>query len=291
MNFIERKTLDVNTTHAILQDAYDALPQLMSRLAPGGWEESSFHQELMDSRKLFYDCYLESDSASVWETDSSSDVSAHVDQPEEKLSLDDYLYICFPPIGYDYLELFYLISCMLTEITFVSNLYRNHDGDMYYFDEMTMEDLVIQLAHENGEIDKNWADLMVFTFSPPYMEAMELHYCLEVLFRILLKHGFQLDYWHNEILQVVDLQNVYQELLFSNLDAHEKEQRRESVKADINAILRTYDSSAIDPLDLPAIIEMFNLREVCPIVLAYLHAYGEFPKGYPYLLTEYQGYL
>ena len=210
---------------------------------------------------------------------------------EEEMSLEQYLYICFPPLDNDYLELFYIVSSILAEITFVSNLYREHEIGMYYFDEIEFEDIVVQLAHQNGQIDKDWAEVMVFAFPAPYLDDMEVHYCLEVLFSILMKHGFQLDYWHNELLNIVDLQKMYQEILFSSLDDQEKEQQREIIKEDIRAVLRDYDRSIIDPLDLPAIIAMFNRREVCPIVLAYLHVYHEFPKGYPYLLTDYQGYL
>lgn len=291
MKFVNNKKLNSKTTYAILQDTYDAVPQLMRLLAPDGWQKSSFHQELMNFRRLLYDEYLSTDENRLLATElniycKNDDIST-----EEKMSLEQYLYICFPPLGNDYLELFYIVSSVLAEITYVSNLYRDHEIGMYYFDEIAIEDIVIQLAHENKQIDKDWAELMVFAFPVPYLDEMEVHYCLEVLFSILMKHGFKLDYWHNDLLNIVDLQKMYQEILYSNLAYQDKERQREIIKEDICTILREYNRSVIDPLDLPAIIAMFNRREVCPIVLAYLHVYDEFPKGYPYLLIDYHGYL
>lgn len=291
MKFENNKKLDSKTTYAILQDTYDAVPQLMQLLAPAGWRESSFHQELMTCRKLFYDDYLKTNGDWPKETEPNFYYANQDISTEEEMSLEQYLYICFPPLGNDYLELFYIVSSVLAEITYVSSLYRAHEIGMYYFDEIAIEDIVIQLAHENKQIDKDQAEVMVFAFPVPYLDEMEVHYCLEVLFFILMKHGFKLDYWHNDLLNIADLQKMYQEILYSNLAYQDKERQREIIKEDICTILREYDRSVIDPLDLPTIIAMFNRREVCPIVLAYLHIYDEFPKGYPYLLTDYHGYL
>lgn len=291
MKFENNKKLDLKTTYAILQDTYNAVPQLMRLLAPAGWQKSSFHQELMNFRRLLYDDYLSTDENRLLATELNIYCKNDDMSTEEEISLEQYLYICFPPLDNDYLELFYIVSSLLFEITYVSNLYQDHEIGMYYFDEIAIEDVVIQLAHENKQIAKDWAEVMVFAFPVPYLDEMEVHYCLEILFSILMKHGFKLDYWHNDLLNIVDLQHIYQEILYSNLAYEEKDRQRETIKEDIRAVLRDYDKSDIDPLDLPAIIAMFNRREVCPIVLAYLHVYHEFPKGYPYLLTDYQGYL
>lgn len=291
MKFENNKKLDSKTTYAILQDTYYAVPQLMKRLAPAGWRKSSFHQELMNYRRLLYDEYLSTDQNRLSGSEPVFHCTYDDISKEEEMSLEQYLYICFPPLDNDYLELFYIVSSALAEITYVSSLYQDNSIGMYYFDDIAIEDMVIQLAHQNGQIDKDRAEVMVFAFPVPYLDEMEVHYCLEVLFSILMKHGFQLDYWHNELLNIVDLQKMYQEILYSNLAYQDKERQREIIKEDIRAVLRDYDRSVIDPLDLPAIIAMFNRREVCPLVLAYLHVYHEFPKGYPYLLTDYQGYL
>ena len=291
MKFENNKKLDSKTTYAILQDTYEAVPQLMRLLAPAGWQKSSFHQELMNFRRLLYDDYLSTDENRLLATELNIYCKNDDMSTEEEISLEQYLYICFPPLDNDYLELFYIVSSLLFEITYVSNLYQDHEIGMYYFDEIAIEDIVIQLAYDNKQIDKDWAEVMVFAFPVPYLDDMEVHYCLEVLFSILMKHGYKLDYWHNDLLNIVDLQHMYQEILYSNLAYEEKERQRETIKEDIHAVLRDYVRSDIDPLNLPTIIAMFNRREVCPIVLAYLHIYHEFPKGYPYLLTDYQGYL
>lgn len=291
MKFENNKKLDSKTTYAILQDTYDAIPQLLRLLAPAGWQESFFHQELMNYRKILYEEYLSTDENRLSGSELTIYFKSDDTSTEKKMSLEQYLYMCFPPLGNDYLELFYIVSSILAEITYVSNLYQDHEIGTYYFDEIAIEDFVIQLTYEKKQIDKDRAEAMVFAFPVPYLDDMEVHYCLEVLFSILMKHGFKLDYRHNDLLNIVDLQHMYQEILYSDLAYEDKERQREIIKEDISEVLRLYDRSVIDPLDLPAIIAIFNRREVCPLVLAYLHVYHEFPKGYPYLLTDYQGYL
>ena len=83
---------------------------------------------------------------------------------------------------------------------------------------------------------------------------------------------------------------MYWAILYGDLDYEEKDSRRERIKSDISEILQRYDRTYIDPLDLSSIVDLFNRRWVCPFVLAYLHVYDEFPKGYPYLFSDYDGY-
>lgn len=287
MKFENNKKLNSKITHDILQDIYDAIPVAMAHLAPAGWKLSSFHQELMACRQVFYNDYRNEDTNQNNGQEGNSMLLDYTPLPENEMSMEEYLYITFPPLHNDYLELFYILSCILLDITFVSNLYRPHVSEFYYFDEIDFEDLVIQVAHENNQIDKEWAEVMVFAFPPPYLDEMEVHHCLEVLFSILKRHGFELDYYHNELLGIAELQRLHEDLLFRDLDAAEKEKQRQQVKTDILDILYDYDRTPIDPLDFQAIIALFNRRAVCPLVLAYLHVYHEFPTGYPYQLTDY----
>lgn len=288
MKFENNKKLSSQITHDILQDMYDAVPAVMKLLAPNGWEESSFHQELMACRQLFYNDYRNENTNWNINFENTSIPPEYGPQLENEMSMEEYLYITFPPLHNDYLELFYILTCILLEITFVSNLYQDHGSELYYFDEIDFEDLVIRVAHENNQIDKDWAEVMVFAFPPPYLDEMEVHHCLEVLFSILKRHGFKLDYYHNVLMSIAELQRLHEDLLFRDLDAEEKEKQRQQVETDILEILYDYDRAPIDPLDLRAVIDLFNRREVCPLVLAYLHIYHEFPTGYPYLLEDYE---
>ncbi|WP_312790465.1 hypothetical protein [Sphingobacterium sp.] len=286
MKFEHNHKLNAKITHDILRETYNAVPTLMKQLAPEGWTASSFHQELMAARQEFYNEYLNNQKNYPISHDSHSPT-------EDKkssfapLTLEEYLSPAFPPLYNDYLELFYILSCVLVEITFASTLYRDHDPEGYYFDDIAFEDMVIQVAYENKQIDKDGADVMHAAFPAPYLDEMDLHSCLEVLFGILKKYGFKLDYYHDELLDIVELQRLHEELLFRDLDAEEKEKQRTEVRADILAVLYAYGCEATDPLDLHAIIDFFNRRLVCPLVLGYLHVYHEFPMGYPYRLEDY----
>ncbi|MNJ92227.1 hypothetical protein D3C87_98930 [compost metagenome] len=287
MKFENNKKLNSKITHDILQDVYDAVPAMMKLLAPNGWEGSSFHQELMACRQLFYNDYRNEDTNQNNDQEGNSILSEYGPHPENEMSMEEYLYITFPPLHNDYLELYYILICILLEITFVSNLYQDHGSELFYLDEIDLEEMVIRIAHKNGQISEDWAEVMNFAFPPPYLDEMEVHYCLEVLFSILKRHGFKLDYYHNELLSIAELQRLHEDLLFRNLDVEEKEKQRQQVQTDILEILYEYDRTPIDPFDFRAIIDLFNRRAVCPLVLAYLHVYHEFPTGYPYRLTDY----
>ncbi len=287
MKFENNKKLNSKITHDILQDIYDAIPVAMAHLAPAGWKLSSFHQELMACRQVFYNDYRNEDTNQNNGQEGNSMLLDYTPLQENEMSMEEYLYITFPPLHNDYLELFYILSCILLDITFVSNLYQPDVPGIYYFDEIDLEEMVIQVAHENGQISKDWAAIMNFAFPPPYLDDMEVHYCLEVLFSILKRHGFKLDYYHDELMGIAELQQLHEDLLFRDLDAEEKEKQRQQVIADILEILYAYGRTAIDPLDFRAVLDLFNRRAVCPLVLAYLHVYHEFPTGYPYQLTDY----
>lgn len=290
MKFNNNKILDTKITQAILQDAYDAVPQLMTLLAPQGWQESPFHQELMACRYELYHEFLQMDGFLPTYTENRRSDSDKGPEAETTLSFDEYLYLTFPPIGNDHLELFYILSNILIEITFTSALYQDHEFDAYYFEEVLCEGIMIQLAHVNNQVDKEWANIAFTAIPPPYLDEMDVHHCLELLFTILKKHGFKLDYWHGELLYIVELQDMYWAILYGDLDYEEKDSRRQQIKSDISEILERYDSTYTDPLNLSSIVDLFNRRWVCPFVLAYLHVYDDFPKGYPYLLSDYEGY-
>lgn len=290
MKFNNNKKLGTKIIQAILQDTYEAVPQLMTLLAPEGWRESSFHQELMVCRYEFYHEFLHVDDYPSTGIDFRRSETDQEITSEPPLSFDEYLYLTFPPIGNDHLELFYILSSILIEITFTSALYRDHEFDAYYFDEVQCEGIMIQLAYVNNQVDKEWANIAFTAIPPPYLDEMDVHHCLELLFTILKKHGFKLDYWHGELLYIVELQDMYWAILYGDLDSEEKDSRCQQIKSDISEILERYDSSYIDPLNLSSIVDLLNRRWVCPFVLAYLHIYDDFPKGYPYLLSDYEGY-
>lgn len=288
MELDDSQKLNPELVKIMLQEAYEALPTLMTKLAPRGWERSTFHKELMDTRRLYYKDYLKSIKKSKKRPPAELPRKDDEDDFDpDQMSMEEYLYIIFPPFHNDKLELFYILSCLLLEITLVSNLYRADDPDFYHFDERKFEDTVFQIAYQNKEISKEWADVMVFSYPVPFLDEIELHYCLEVLFNILKKQGFQLIYWHDELLFIAQQQEKYAELLYAGLEDQDKEQKRERILGSIQLVLHAFDKGTIDPLNLSAIINLYNRYEICPIVLAYLHVYGEFPKGYPYRLEHY----
>lgn len=282
----ENSKISASTMACILQEVYDAVPVLMDTLAPEGWAQSPFGQGFMDIRQSFYDEYRndfdENKSRGYFVNQEWFDPS-----DEEPMSIEEYLYIIFPPFHNDTLELFYILCCALLEITLVSTLYQGNDPTFYYFDEREFEGMVTQIAFQNGQISQDLAKVTIFAYPVPHLDELDIHHCLEVLFSILKKQGFQLNYWHDELVFIAQQQQRYEELLYSALEDREKAIQREQIKESIMEILDFFKQETIDPLDLSTIVDLYNRYEVCPLVLAYLHVYEDFPKGYPYLLSDY----
>ncbi|WP_324759490.1 hypothetical protein [Sphingobacterium thalpophilum] len=289
MKFNSNKKLAINVTLSILHDLYDAIPQLIKLLTPSGWKDGRLHQEMMAHRQIQYNEFIKNEAAH-WKKMSSSPYRPDTSHAAfEEISFDEYFYITFPPLYNDKLELFYILGFLLLDITYVSTLYYPSDPhEYYYFEGLDIEQLILQIAYRDKQIPAENAKVMIAVFPPPYLDDMDLHHCLETVFAIFMKHGLRLDYWDDDLLQIMRLQERYEELFYSNLRHEEKQMRVEKVRTEICSIIADIAKDAVDPLDLPAIIDLFNRRKICPIVLAYLHIYEEFPRGYPYLLDDYE---
>ena len=273
---------------AILQEVYDSVPQVMQAIAPLGWKQTPYHQEMISYRKMLYDDYKG--------IKSSHPENKTVDLPDlkqeipwnEEIDFDSYFLITFPPLYHDHLDLFYILAGLLLDITADSTLYRDHHSYAYHFDEIQLEELIIEIAYRNKQIEKEEANLMLAICPCPPLDDMDLLYCLETLFAILKKQGFHLNFWDYELLLITDLQKSYQQIFYQDLHYTDKEQLLWQIQLDIEHVLDGYDDPAVDPLHLPGIIALYNRRKISPLVLAYLHVYDQFPLGYPYWHADYE---
>ncbi|MEN5233201.1 hypothetical protein [Sphingobacterium faecium] len=283
---IEKLTSSIVLT--ILQKVYDSVSKVMQTIAPLGWKQTPYHQEMISYRKMLYDDYKDiksphSESNTINRPDPEQDIPWN-----EEIDFESYFLITFPPLYHDHLELFYILAGLLLQITADSTLYGDHDGYAYYFDEIQIEELVIEIAYRNKQIEKEEANLMLTICPCPPLDDMDLLYCLETLFTILKKQGFHLNFWDYELLLITDLQEAYQHIFYQDLHYVEKEQQLGQIQSDIQQVLEQYDGLKVDPLHLPSIIALFNRRKISPLVLAYLHVYYRFPRGYPYHHADYE---
>lgn len=314
----KNEKLTSSLAHTILQEVYDSVPKLMHAIAPLGWKQTAYHQEMISYRKMLYDDFKDSNNADSgsytinrptpqqeipWSDEidvkgSNNDEPAPhpvtLPDPEQEIPWSDeidfgsFFVITFPPLYHDHLELYYILSGLLLDMTATSKLYRDHDSYAYYFDEIEIEDLIIELAYRNKQIQKEEADLM-YTICPyPQLEDMDLLYCLEILFAILKNHGFHYNFWDDELLLITDLQETYQHIFYQDLHYLDKDKQLIQIQLDIQQLLERYDGITADPLHLPSIIALYNRRKISPLVLAYLHVYDQFPRGYPYRIADYE---
>lgn len=273
---------------AILQEVYNTVPQVMQAIAPLGWKQTPYHQEMISYRKMLYDDYKGINSSHPeTKTVNLPDLEQEIPWNEE-IDFDSYFLITFPPLYHDHLELFYILAGLLLDITADSTLYRDHHSYAYYFDEIQLEELIIEISYRNKQIEKEEANLMLAICPCPPLDDMDLLYCLENLFAILKKRGFRLNFWDYELLLITDLQESYQQIFYQDLHYTDKEQQLWQIQLDIEHVLDGYDDPAVDPLHLPGIIALYNRRKISPLVLAYLHVYDQFPLGYPYRHADYE---
>lgn len=272
MKFYNNKKLERACLYNILQDCYDMIPRLMKTITPEGWESGLTHQELLIHRQELYDAFLDNI------------------QPEDYISFDQYFSSSFPPAQHSELELFYLLAIILSEITLASVIYRPDDLESYYINPDDMIATVFQVAAKRRQLDKG-KNRNSYRLLPPcpfrLLEDMELHHCMEALFAILRSHGFKLDYWDVELLEIAELQDAHSAIFYSGLDPAEKEKQQAELELQIIEIISPYTAQVDNPFDLPAVVKLFNRYKICPIILGYLHSYDEFPKGYPYRLEDY----
>lgn len=318
MNLRKPEKLTSSRVRTILQEVYDNVPQLMHVIAALGWKQTPYHQEMISYRKMLYDDFKNSNSNyqerypinlpnpqqeipwadAIDGKDSNKDEPApHAVGPPapeqeipwcDEIDFDSYFVITFPPLYHDHLEVFYILASLLLEITANSTLYCDHDADLYYFDEVQIEELIIEIAYRNKQIEKEEANHMFAICPCPQLEDMDLLHCLETLFAILKKQGFHLNFWDYELLLITDLQETYQHIFYQDLHYLDKEQQLKQIQLDIQQLLEYYDDNTVDPLYLPNIIALYNRKKISPLVLAYLHIYDNFPLGYPYRFTDYE---
>lgn len=315
MNQRKNEQLTTPLVRAILQEVYDSVPKIMNTIAPLGWKQTAYHQEMINYRKMLYDDFraINNDEAASymlkrptpeeeipWSDDSDNNNDEAVlhpfNQPTteqevpwyDDIDFESYFTITFPPLYHDHLEIFYILAGLLLEITAHSTLYHDHDGYAYYFDDIQIEELVIDIAYHNKQIKKEEADIMFAVCPFPQLDDMDLLYCLETLFTILKKQDLYFNFWDHELLLITELQEAYHHIFYQDLHYLDKEQQLKQIQMDIILMLERYGGTTVNPLHLPSIIGLYNRRKVSPLVLAYLHVYDKFPLGYPYRIADYE---
>lgn len=272
----------------LVENLYCAVPALLPLIAPKGWKNSPYHHMMMDERQDLYQNFVQSlaDMATKQYKPRSKYIAPNPD-PGEEIDFDSYFGITFPPLYNDHIEVFYTLVVLLVELTSCSFLVRNSAEPHYYVDEHEAEELLFEIAYRHKHIDQYTYETMATICNAPVLDSLNQIQGLECIFRVMQSEGYALKHWDDELLYIRELQEGYDDLSYAPIPAQEKEMTQQEIRERIQNYLAEYTQSPVDPFDFRSIVALFNRRKTCPIVLAYLHVYDEFPEGYPYTYRHY----
>ncbi|GGH33090.1 hypothetical protein FAZ19_23620 [Sphingobacterium alkalisoli] len=288
MPYTAPEKLNTKALALLLEKLYTAVPALLPLIAPEGWKNSRYHHMMMYERQEQYQNYIQSmaDMGTKQYRPHSRYIAPNPD-PEEEIDFDSYFGITFPPLYDDHIEVFYTLVDLLVELTSCSFLIRNGAEPQYYVDEDGTEALLYEIAYRHGHIDQYTYDTMATICSAPVLDNLNQIQGLECIFAVIRSEGYALKHWDDELLYIRELQEGYDDLSYAPIPAQEKEMTQQDIRKRIQNCLAEYTQSPVDPFDFRSIVALFNRRKICPIILAYLHAYDEFPIGYPYTYRHY----
>lgn len=296
MDTTSKTKMDRGRLLRILEEIYRAVPEILPVIAPHGWKKTVYFRNMMQERRQEHQEFLDTLPQSLSERDPANDCCPRWQEPETDESHNDEYYpnfeeyfdISYPPLYDDFLEIYYILTYVLTDITYSSLLIEEGSSRCYYIDVDEALYLSLSVAYRAGRINKTVHDLRAFVCPAPILDDMDSIYCLELIFRILRQQGYSLVYWDQELLYIRELQQSREELLYAPISPEQREESDLDILSRLRDCLWQYDRNwTVDVMDLREIVELFNRKKTCPIVLSYLHAYGEFPEGYPYTFMRY----
>lgn len=288
IKYVPPQELPKQVIYTILTKMFETIPELMTVIAPKGWKSSPYHHEMMEERRSLYSEFLDAvtDVAKKRIVNPTNIADLKADD-DSMVTFDEYFAITFPSLHNDNLELFYIVSELLSCLTSPSTLQETGSESFYYIDGDELYEQLFAVAYDQQSIDEYTRDVKVSICTCPILEYMDSINCYELILKILKNMGYQLSYWDSELLEIMELQNNFHYLDVASLATLERESQRNQTIERIEKIIAQYTKKEMDPLDFEAIVELFNQKKISPEILAYLHAYGLFPEGYPLIAESY----
>lgn len=272
----------------ILQQVYQALPEVMERIAPQGWQNSTYHRHMMQDRWEIHQDFIQDLPKDQQPASDTAYLEAGDDNP---FTLENYFCCTFPPMNNYPMEIFYIIASHLMDITSGSVLLGTETSKIYYIAEDTVHEALFEIAYEHQEIDDMVRDMHACILTAPPLQGIDAIYAYECLFAILHQMGYHLRYLDTDLLYIAELQEIYQDIHYTDITSTEKTEKIQQIQSDIQYVInskipRSYRQH-IDLFDLEAIVRLLNTYKVDPVVLSYLHIYDAFPRGYPCVASDY----
>ncbi|TCR13962.1 hypothetical protein EDF67_10165 [Sphingobacterium sp. JUb78] len=288
------KTLPDKRIKAILRKIHLQVPHLMKILAPKGWKESKYHQQILNFQQQAYREYL---TALFAEKNENNYINKqNMDQftflNEYAISLEEYHYFQYPGIYQDKEEAFYLLFLLLYDICTEGFLLYQHQNTTdimhYYLPYTDVEEIVLKIAGEQSPISEEDIQFFFLNDIPIDWDDMDRFNCLQLVFEILQEEQYV---WHHIDAELMHIAICYQEHSYiehSALSIYEKSLQKHQITKTIQKYLKSYQHTFVDPFDFAGIISLYNRQKINYAVLAYVHCYQAFPVGYPYQVYHYQ---
>lgn len=268
----------------ILSQVYDRLNTLFQKTTPEGWKDSRYHHEMMDDRLSLFEDFNKPQPNNY----AACHLNPEEEEDEDIFTFENYFYGTFPPMYNDNMELLFCVSTLLSDITNGASLYHPEQDEHYYIPDRAIEEQLLAVAYDRHEIDIDTYTMRALVLACPLLDEMDCVHTYELLFFILKNMGYQLEHCDIELLHIADLQEAYHDLTYALIPIAQKEQEQREILEELEELLASYDPGALDIFDFQSIVDLFNRKKISPIVLAYLHIYDCFPKGYPYNASDYR---
>lgn len=290
------KTLSGKKLKAIIQKIYMQVPRVMQLLAPNGWKQSDYHKQIEQQQKDEYELFLKE------MLDEKHQKNDPFHQREDDMTYlneyafryEDYFTFHFPSLNNDEGEVFAILLQLLYNLTEEGMLIANHKVKpflrYYYFVYEDLSKIVLQVAYENGLIQKKNLSVSHLWYFQMVLEDMDLFYCMVIIFEILQTENYQWYHIDPDLQYILVAHLEHQNLDESDLPLMERYQRQNEIVITIQNILSPYQKDWMDPFNFNKILSLFNRYKTNLNILAYLHSYHSFPQGYPYRASDYYDY-
>lgn len=287
------KSLSDQQLSAIVQKIYMQVPRVKQLLGPHGWKQSDYHQQIQQQQVDEYEVYL--NELLVERQDESSFIHPYEDDKtyldEYAVHYEDYFIFQFPCLDHDEGEVFAILLHLLYDLTITGVLISYHEVEPclhhYYVHYDDLSTVAIKVAYQNDLIPKENTTISYLNNIQVVLEDLDLFHCMQIIFEILQTENYQWYHRDSDLVYILVAHHEYQFLEHSDVPFMERYQQQNEIVITILNILSPYQKDWLNALDFTAILSLYNRYKTNYCILAYLHTYHSFPRGYPYRASDY----
>ncbi|AIM37247.1 hypothetical protein KO02_11510 [Sphingobacterium sp. ML3W] len=290
-----QQKLSSDKLKAIIHKIYMQVPHIMQLIAPDGWKQCTYYQQIVGQQAAEYQLYL--DELLHEKKQNNSPIAQNMEDSsylqEYAIWYEDYFTFQFPRIDQDEGQVFFFMLHLLSDLTQEGLLISAEEvkprEQYHYIDYEDLSRTALEIAYEQQLIEKENLTNGYLRDVPVLVADMDQFHCMQVIFEILETEHYHWHHTDSDLRYIFAAQQEYHDLDEHDIPYIECYHRQNELIQIIQDILRPYPNYGVDPLDFSAILSLFNRHKINYSILAYLHSYHCLPGGYPYQASDYYG--